>query len=118
MSFRVPTRRLIALAAAYLVAAQAIVLPLSVAAASPLLHSLCVSVSGGAGHGPAGSDNGCGCAAGCGVQCCAPAHLTTPPAEFRLPPTVARVLAPLIVFEPGIRADSRGWHRSRAPPVA
>lgn len=118
MSFRLPTRRLIALAAAYLVAAQAIVLPLSVAVASPFVHAQCASASGGAGHGPAGTDGGCGCAAGCGMQCCAPAHLTTPPAEFRLPLTVARVLAPLTVFYPGVRADSRGSHRSRAPPVA
>ncbi|MBS0248533.1 MAG: hypothetical protein JSR61_18100 [Proteobacteria bacterium] len=117
MSKSVCSRRLIALAAAYLVAAQAIVLPLSVAASSPFLNALCVSSSGGAGHGPAGTDGGCGCAAGCGMQCCSPAHLTTPPAEFRLKQTVTRVLAPVVVFDPGIRVDNRGSHRSRAPPV-
>lgn len=118
MSKSVGSRRLIALAAAYLVVVQAIVLPLSVAAASPFVHALCASATDGADHGPAGSDNGCGCAAGCGMQCCAPALLTTPPAEFRLSLTVARVLTPLTVFDPGIRADKRGSHRSRAPPAA
>lgn len=118
MSFRIPTRRLIALAAAYLVAAQTVLLPLSVAAASPLLNTLCVSSSSGTGHGPAGSDNGCGCAAGCGIQCCAPAALDGPVANFRAPPVLAQVLAPVVLFVAGFRAEDRGWHRPRGPPFA
>lgn len=118
MSFRLPTRRLIALAAAYLVAAQAILLPLSVAAASPLLSALCVSSSDGTGHGTSGSDNGCGCAAGCGMQCCAPAALDAPAAKFRASPAVAQILAPVVVFAASLRAEERGWHRPRAPPLA
>ncbi len=118
MHSRLAVRRLIALVAAYLVAAQVILLPLSVAAASPMLSSLCVASSGGAGHGPAGSDGGCGCAAGCGVLCCAPGVLNTPPAEFRLPAQVLRVLAPVPTFDAGIHADNRGAHHPRAPPLA
>lgn len=118
MYFRLPMRRLIALAAAYLVAAQAILLPLSVAAASPLLNALCVSSSDGTGHGPFGSDNGCGCAAGCGMQCCAPAALDAPAARFQSPPAVAQVLAPVVAFVASLGPEDRGWHRPRAPPLA
>ena len=118
MSFRFPTRRLIALAAAYLVAAQAILLPLSVASANPLLSQLCISSPDGAGHAPAGSDGGCGCAAGCGMQCCAPGHMAAPPDEFRAQPVLVRVLAPVKRFGERIIADDRGAHRSRAPPAA
>lgn len=118
MSFRLPTRRLIALAASYLVAAQVILLPLSVAAAGPMLNALCVSQPSGLGHGPAGSDSGCGCTAGCGVLCCAPAALNTPPAEFLASPKLVRVLAPVAAFGSGIHSDSRGSHHPRAPPLA
>jgi len=117
MSFRLPTRRLIALAAAYLIAAQAVLLPLSVAAASPMLTALCISSSDGTGHGPSGSDNGCGCAAGCGMQCCAPAALDAPVANFQAPLTAAQVLTPVVAFVAGLRAEDRGWHRPRAPPL-
>jgi len=118
MSFHFPARRLIALAAAYLIAAQAVLLPLSVAAASPLLNTLCVSSLDGAGHGPTGSDKGCGCAAGCGMQCCAPAALDGPAAAFQAPPAVAQVLAPVVAFVTSLRAEDRGWHRPRGPPTA
>ncbi|MBS0535317.1 MAG: hypothetical protein JSR72_14765 [Proteobacteria bacterium] len=118
MSFRPPTRRLIALAAAYLVAAQAVLLPLSVAAASPMLTSICVSAPDGAGHQPAGSANGCGCAATCGVMCCAPATLAAPPAGGRAPPAVVQVLPPVAAFVAVIRAADRVSHRPRAPPLA
>jgi len=119
MSFRLPCRRLIALAAAYLVAAQVVLLPLSIATANPLLSAICTSAPGGAtGQQPAGSANDCGCAAACGTLCCAPADLNTPPAEFRPPPKLVRVLAPVTAFGRGIHADSRSSHHPRAPPRA
>ena len=116
MSFRLPTRRLIALAAAYVVAAQATLLPLSIAAASPMLTSICVSVADGAGHQPGDTGNGCGCAAACGVQCCAPGALDRPAAQFRLPPAVVQVLAPVEALI-AVRAENRASHHPRAPPL-
>lgn len=118
MSFRFLTRRLIALAAAYLVAAQAILLPLSVASANPLLSQLCISSPDGAGHTSTGSDTGCGCAASCGMQCCAPGALDAPAAKFQAPPAVAQILAPVVAFVASLGPEDRGWHRPRAPPLA
>jgi hypothetical protein len=63
-------RRLIALAAAYVIALQALLLPLSVAAGGAFDFSLCTAVtSADRPSSPAGYDSGCPCAAGCGMQC-------------------------------------------------
>jgi hypothetical protein len=64
---------MIALAAAYLVALQTLLLPLSVAAGSPFAGSLCASSVNSSQQPdgqPNGHDGGCPCAAGCGMQCC------------------------------------------------
>ena len=64
------SRRIIALIAAYVVALQALLLPLSVAAAGPFAISLCSShtTSDGAPL-PADGQSGCPCAGGCGMLC-------------------------------------------------
>ena len=74
------SRRFIALIAAYVVALQALLLPLSVAAAGPFAISLCSShaTSDGAPL-PADGQSGCPCAAGCGMLCCAHAVLAPEP---------------------------------------
>ena len=120
MSFRLPCRRLIGLAAAYLVAAQVILLPLSIASASQLLSAICTSAPGGApSHQPADSTDGCGCAAACGTLCCASAALDGPAvADFAATPAVVQVLGPTVAVVTGGRADSRGAHHPRGPPGA
>src|SRR5262249_4572539 len=61
------SRGFIALFAAYAVALQALLLPLTVAAGAQN-SGLCLSAAS-AGH-PTGDQSGCPCAAGCGLQCC------------------------------------------------
>lgn len=119
MSFRLPSQRLIALAAACLIAAQAILLPLSIAAANPLLSAICTSAPSGAGHQPAGSAGGCGCAAACGTLCCAPAALEGPgAADVQATPAVVQVLGPAVAVAAGVRGDDCGSHHPRGPPRA
>src|SRR6185437_11855264 len=78
-----PKRSIVALIAAYAVALQALLLPLSVAAAGPFATALCAQAST---HGPSSNHQAsCPCVAGCGAQCCEAATL---------PPDVA-VAAPL-----------------------
>ncbi|HTQ82670.1 MAG TPA: DUF2946 family protein [Pseudolabrys sp.] len=73
------SRGIIALFAAYVMALQALLLPLS-AAAGPLASSgLCQSASSIGDSAPAGHQNGCPGAAGCCVQCCAQTSLLPPP---------------------------------------
>src|SRR5664279_118193 len=73
------SRRIIALIAAYVVALQALLLPLSVAAGSPFESSLCAAAAS-VDHAPspAGHDGGCPCAAGCGMQCCLQTFVSPP----------------------------------------
>ena len=80
MSKAIRTRQIIALAAAYVVALQALLLPLSMATASPFATSLCAAASDGISHAPspANHDSGCPCAAGCGMQCCAQTFVGPP----------------------------------------
>jgi hypothetical protein len=110
------SRRLIGLAAAYLVALQAFILPLSLPAAAT--GALCVSLADHSAPAPSGGDHGCPCAAGCGMQCYATA--LSPGAAASLPaprPRVAAVLTPAPRMQsPGL--STRGPHMPRAPPAA
>ncbi|MGN6570872.1 MAG: hypothetical protein ACTHLO_05610 [Pseudolabrys sp.] len=111
------SRSLIALAAAYLVALQALILPLSLPAdAAAHAGGLCITAP--EGSAPAGQDHGCPCAAGCGMQCHAPAlgagasaHLPV----LRL--TIAAVLAPAPLTHPPAPVI-RGPQMPRGPPAA
>ena len=118
MSKTIRTRQIIALAAAYVVALQALLLPLSMAAASPFATSLCAAASGGGSHTPAGHDSGCPCAAGCGMQCWAQTFVG--PAQIMVAravtAAVTMTLAPAL--EPVVRLADRSPQIPRAPPAA
>jgi hypothetical protein len=119
MSKSVRSRRLIALAAAYVVALQALLLPLSMAAASPFASSLCASAASDIGsHAPAGHDSGCPCAAGCGTQCCVQTLASAPSVTVRPGLTHAIIMTPAPAIEPVIRLAVRSPHVPRAPPAA
>lgn len=65
-----PSRRLIALIAAYAVALQALVLPFSLAANGGSPPPCSVASAAGDDAGAAGHAPDCVCAAGCGMLCC------------------------------------------------
>jgi hypothetical protein len=118
----IPSRRLIALLAAYVVALQALLLPLTVAAGAAFDQGLCVSAaSGGAPSptkSPASHDTGCACAAGCGMQCHAPALAGAPSIAFVAYPLPVSIIAPAQPITAVILPASRTPLVARAPPVA
>jgi hypothetical protein len=119
MSKTVRARQISALVAAYVVALQALLLPLSVAAASPFETSLCAAAMSANGvPSPASHDTGCPCAAGYGMQCCA--QTLAGPAQITITcdATSAIGLTPAPAIEPVIRLADRSPHIPRAPPVA
>jgi hypothetical protein len=111
------SRRFVALIAAYVVALQALLLPLSGVTGAAAHFSLCTAA---ASHGvpqPARHDTSCPCAGGCGMQCCSSA-LAAPPqavavlirAGVRITPAAAIVaVAPPSLHTPQL---------ARAPPTA
>ena len=112
-------RRLIALFAAYVVALQALLLPLTVAAGASLDAHLCVTSAAVDGSpAPAGHDNACPCAAGCGTQCCAQTLAAPPQAASAFGPAgvATKVAAP--VFELALAPTHRSFQRARAPPIS
>jgi hypothetical protein len=117
MSEPVRSRRIIALTAAYVVALQALLLPLSVAAGSALAGSVCAS-SAGQTQAPAGDDTGCPCAAGCGMQCFAQVLPASPQASTAVTRTLAHMMAAAPQLAPAERVDFRHPQNPRAPPAA
>lgn len=110
------TRHIVALIAAYTVALQGLLLPLSVVAAGPFAAALCVTEYTG-GPQP-GHNTGCPCAAGCGPQCCT-ANLATPPADGDLAVAASsHIVAPIAALQPAIRASNYRPQLPRAPPLA
>ena len=103
--------------AAYLVALQALLLPLSVIAAAPFLTSHCTSVSAEGNAGPVGQ-TGCPCAAGCGMQCCVQALLAPPPVVVEAAQSFAGAMVPEARLAGVVRPVSHRPHIPRAPPVA
>jgi hypothetical protein len=108
---------LVALFAAYAMALQALLLPLSVAAGNPFVNSLCASSSGGTQQ-PAGHQSGCPCAAGCGMQChghglVGATQPTVIPAR-----TLAYAMTATAVLAPAERMFERRPQIPRAPPAA
>jgi len=107
-------RPVIALIAAYVLALQALLLPLSVAAA-PFAGGLCAAAQ--TNDGVPGHTTGCPCAAGCGTHCCG-AALTMPPADgVRLIVTSFKAARPAPIFIPAARAFRRSPQIPRAPPA-
>ncbi|MGH6725985.1 MAG: hypothetical protein ACREB8_05495 [Pseudolabrys sp.] len=112
------TRRLIALAVAYVIALQALLLPLSVAAGSPFANSLCAAAASiERSQAPGSHDSGCPCAGGCGMQCCAQTLAAPPPAAIALELTLATVLPPPPAISPVVRPAVRSPQVARAPPI-
>ena len=105
----------IALIAAYVVALQALLLPLSVAAAGPFAAALCVSH---AGNSAPVNPSGCPCAAGCGMQCCAHTLAVPTPAVIGAGQTYAGVMLPEIRLAGVVHPVRHCPHIPRAPPLA
>lgn len=119
MSKSVRSRRIVALLAAYLVALQALLLPLSVAAGANFDSSLCAAAStADAPQPPARHDTGCPCAAGCGMQCCGQALAGAPPIAIALALTHACAPTPAPAIEAMVRPAGKGPQIPRAPPAA
>ena len=118
MSESTRSRRVIALAAAYVVALQALLLPLSVAAGGPFESSLCAAAASVDGSpSPAGHDSGCPCAAGCGTQCCVQTLAGPPVVAVTLDLTRAIAMTPAPAIEPIVRVADRSPQIPRAPPA-
>jgi hypothetical protein len=118
MSKSLRYRHVIALAVAYVVALQASLLPLSVAAGSPFHSSLCAAAAATDGSPqPTGHDGGCPCAAGCGTQCCVQSLAGPPQVAIILAPTRAIAMTPMRAIEPVIRPADRSPQVPRAPPA-
>ena len=111
------SRPIVSLIAAYVVALQAFLLPLAVAAGAPFDSSICTS-SADSSHQPANHDSGCPCAAGCGTACCAQALLGPPQASIAPARTYARAEMTTPAIEAVVRPFFRGPQAARAPPAA
>lgn len=115
MSKPVRSRRLIALFAAYVVALQGFLLPLTVAAFAAPESVLCTAT--GATHQPANADGGCACAAGCGMQCGTPSLAgPSPQGVIVLRTTQSLLVAPLTVTLVVVPPREENPHSPRAPP--
>lgn len=114
-------RRLLAVAAAYVVALQLVLLPLTLAAANPLSGPLCSQVAANASYtaptDPLKADTGCACAAGCGMQCGASSALAPPSSEPSIDPNLLWTLTPAAVAGAAALAQARSPHNPRAPPA-
>lgn len=111
--------RLIGLLAAYLVALQALGLPLSIAPTAAFAAHLCLTDSSGApAQNPRDQDRNCPCCAGCAMQCQQPALDAALPAAVPAPkPQVIGVLA----AAPPAAAPPLAVHLAqmpRGPPAA
>ena len=113
------SRRLIGLLAAYLVALQALILPMSMPASAAAFGGLCLSAQRGvpAQH-PAGEHQNCPCCAGCGMQCHVPtlaagASVALPP----LSPWAMAELSPPFLSAVTVAAR-RSPQMARGPPAA
>jgi hypothetical protein len=111
-------RRLVALAAAYVIALQALLLPLSVVAGRAFDSTICSAATSADGSSsPAGHNTGCPCAA-CGMQCCGQVLAGPPPVVAALDLTRAVTMAPVPALSPVVRSADRSPQIPRAPPAA
>lgn len=116
MSRIVRTRHIVALIAAYAIALQALLLPLSIAAAGPLTAVNCTSAQ--PGHVPSTHQTGCPCATGCMTHCC-DSSLDVP-ASVRVvaPSLVSRQITHTYAFAAVRRVADHRPQIPRAPPAA
>jgi hypothetical protein len=113
----VPIRRIVALIAAYVVAAQALLLPLSLAAGAAAPGVTCAT-SAGEAPSPSHGNTGCPCAAGCGMACCAQALSRPSPVSVAIVRTFVRSAMPVPARASPVRPAENGPQSARAPPVA
>ena len=113
------SRRIVALAAAYVLALQALLLPLSLAAGGALTQVLCSGQqSVGNIQAPIGHDTGCPCAAGCGMQCAMHAAGAPPQSVLALASFGSVCLPSPPAVEQAERPTARRPQLARAPPAA
>jgi hypothetical protein len=117
------SRPIIALAAAYAIALQILLLPLSVAAGGAFPFSLCsAGASAGASVGnaqaPASHQNGCPCAGGCGMHC--GVHALAGPPQTLVTIGLPQVRAPMLLpaFAGAVQPATCRAHFARGPPAA
>ena len=111
------SRRFVALIAAYVVALQALLLPLSVVTGAAADSSLCTAAASLGAPQPASHHTSCPCAAGCGMQCCSSALAAPPRAVAVLIRTGVRITPPaaiVAVAPPSLHTPQL----ARAPPSA
>lgn len=112
-------RRLLALAAAYLVGLQALLLPMAVAVGAVVDAPMCSSTaSAGGAPTPANHNSGCACAAGCGMQCSATAFTAPAPVLIAVERILVGAERPLPALPPAIIFAVRHAHFARGPPEA
>jgi hypothetical protein len=112
-------RPTIALVAAYVIALQALLLPLSVAVGGAPFFSLCSArTSAASSQSPAGHQDGCPCAGGCGMQCCVYTLARLPQSVTIIGLTQIGLLLAPAALEPVIRPAAQSPQVARAPPVA
>jgi hypothetical protein len=124
MSLRHDMRALVALAAAYALALQAILLaagaPLGARGAEFGGQPICSGLGSGhpAGSGPAPFGHTGDCPGTCLGCCCGPAtcHLTGP--AMIQDPAPAQTVTLALIAPPPVRVGMLAAHRSRAPPLA
>ncbi len=116
MNQPIRSRRIVALIAAYVVALQALLLPLSVVAGAAPDFSLCAA-SSHATPPPGGHGTSCPCAAGCGMRFCVQA-LASPPQTVIVLGRVGVQIAPLQAIASIVRPYLRSPQLARAPPAA
>lgn len=108
--------RILALIAAYLVALQALLLPLTVAAGAAYDSSLCVTVQA-PDDTPSRHDTGCACAAGCGMQCHSLALAPPLAAGLADPmPQFSAFVAPALIVAV-VKSTGHSPPMARAPPA-
>lgn len=109
-------RGVFALAVAYVLALQALVLPLSLGQGVPLLNNLCSAGLADTSQDPGGSGEGQACAVVCGVSCCSPA-LDALPASITVILLEARSFVAVLAINPPAAAVPKGPQIARAPPA-
>jgi len=112
-----PVRISVILIAAGVVALQALLLPLSVAAAGPLVTTLCTSAAQ-ADSQKLVNQCGCPCAGGCGTQCCAHALATPAPVIIGAAQAYAGAVVPEGRLAGVVCPVSHRPQIPRAPPLA
>ena len=101
-----------------MVALQALLLPLTIAAGATFEPHLCAAASADGAPPPVSHDSVCPCAAGCGMHCCAQV-LAVPPQAVSLRGPASEA-TPLVLpwFERGAMPAQFGAQRARGPPLA